>query len=263
MLVSILIVIAIVGVLGAVVLVAAGRGGEMPITERTDYAPLDMGPVSATDVVLLRPPVALWGYTQQSVDEALDRIADSIRERDVRIVALEQLVTDLTRSTAPPIPLGSPYAGARHARAGADPAGPGNTGPFPAAGNAGSFAAPGSPGPGDTAAYPAPGDAAAFSPPGADGSLAGPGSTAQYPASGAAGSLAGPGNTGSFPTARDTGSFRAAGEPGPAGPGPDGATEGGPMGAPVTGRPQYPGQPQREAPPWATGTGWPPEISHD
>jgi hypothetical protein len=114
--VPVVIVIAIVVILAAVVLVAAGRGGEMPATERSDYAPLDLGPVSATDVVLLRPPTALWGYNQQATDEALDRIAESIRERDVRIVALEQLVTDLSRQPGAPVPLGSPYEGARHAR---------------------------------------------------------------------------------------------------------------------------------------------------
>ncbi len=123
--VPVLIVILIVIVLAAVVFVAAGRGGEMPATERSDYAPLNMGPVSATDVVLLRPPTALWGYNQQATDEALDQIAASIRERDVRIVALEQLVTDLSRQPAPPMPLGSLYAGARHARADAGNAGGG------------------------------------------------------------------------------------------------------------------------------------------
>jgi hypothetical protein len=114
--VPVVIVIVIVVILAAVVLVAAGRGGEMPAMERSDYAPLDMGPVSATDVVLLRPPTALWGYNQQATDEALERIAESIRERDVRIVALEQLVTDLNKQPAPPMPLSSPYLRARHAR---------------------------------------------------------------------------------------------------------------------------------------------------
>lgn len=80
--------------------------------ERTDYAPLELGPVTATDVVLLRPPTALWGYNMQATDEAMDRIAESIRERDVRIVALEQLVTDLSREHGPP-PLNSPYVGTR------------------------------------------------------------------------------------------------------------------------------------------------------
>ena len=34
----------------------------------------------------------------------------------MRIVALEQLVTDLSRQPAPPLPIGNPYVGARHAR---------------------------------------------------------------------------------------------------------------------------------------------------
>jgi hypothetical protein len=109
----VLIITALV-IVAAIVLVAAGRGGELSV-ERTDHAALDMGPVSATDVVLLRPPTALWGYNVQATDEALAQIADSIRERDVRIVALEQLVTDLSTEHAPP-PLASPYVGARRRR---------------------------------------------------------------------------------------------------------------------------------------------------
>jgi hypothetical protein len=95
----------------AVILVAAGRGGELP-AERADYAPLDLGPVSATDVALLRPPANAWGYNMRATDEAMAQIAESVRERDIRIVALEQLVTDLSREPAPP-PLASPYIGAR------------------------------------------------------------------------------------------------------------------------------------------------------
>ena len=95
----------------AVILVARGRGGELS-AERADYAPLDLGPASATDVALLRPPTNAWGYNMRATDEAMAQIAESIRERDVRIVALEQLVTDLSREPAPP-PLPSPYVGAR------------------------------------------------------------------------------------------------------------------------------------------------------
>ena len=111
-------------ILVAVILVAAGRGGELP-AERTDYAPLDLGPASATDVALLRPPTNAWGYNMQATDEAMAHIAQSIRERDIRIVALEQLVTDLTREPAPP-PLISPYIGARRRALpeGADPVQP-------------------------------------------------------------------------------------------------------------------------------------------
>src|SRR5215470_14831242 len=117
------IVVAVVAVLAAVVLVASGRGGEMPATEVGGYTPLDLGPVSATDVVLLRPPTSLWGYNQQATDEALEQIAESIRERDVRIVALEQLVSDLNRVPGARMPLGGPYQRAPRARGEAASAG--------------------------------------------------------------------------------------------------------------------------------------------
>jgi len=112
-------VIAAIVVLAAVVFLAMGRGGGLS-AERNDYLPLDLGPVSATDVAMLRPPTGLWGYNMQATDEAMDQIAESIRERDVRIVALEQLVTDLSRDHAPLQLLSSPYTGARHRRAPAD-----------------------------------------------------------------------------------------------------------------------------------------------
>src|ERR1700730_16511567 len=114
--VPVVMVIAIIVVLAAVVYVAMGRGGELSV-ERNDYVPLDLGPVSATDVALLRPPTGMWGYNMQVTDEVMEQVAESIRERDVRIVALEQLVTDLSRDHAPPVPLlASPYVGARHRR---------------------------------------------------------------------------------------------------------------------------------------------------
>lgn len=112
-------VIAILAVIAAAAFAFLGRGGEMS-AERADYVPLDLGPASATDVALLRPPTSLWGYNMQATDEAMEQIAESIRERDVRIVALEQLVTDLGRDSAPMAPLGSPYAGAKHRRAPSD-----------------------------------------------------------------------------------------------------------------------------------------------
>jgi hypothetical protein len=111
-------VIAIVVVVLVVALVARGRGGGLS-AERADYVPLDLGPVTATDVVLLRPPSGLWGYNVQATDQALEHIAESIRERDVRIVALEQLVTDLSRDQSPALPLASPYSAPRHRRPGA------------------------------------------------------------------------------------------------------------------------------------------------
>jgi hypothetical protein len=114
-------VIAVIVVLAVVVYLAMGRGGELS-AERNDYVPLDLGPVSATDVALLRPPTGLWGYNMQATDDAMEQVAESIRERDVRIVALEQLVTDLNRDHAPMPLLASPYVGARHRRTPADTA---------------------------------------------------------------------------------------------------------------------------------------------
>ena len=119
-------VIAVIAVLAAVFVTSRGRGGELSV-ERGDYAPLDIGPVSATDVALLRPPTGVWGYSMQATDEAFEQIAEAVRERDVRIVALEQLVTDLSREQerAPSLaplasPYASPYSGARHRRTVAD-----------------------------------------------------------------------------------------------------------------------------------------------
>jgi hypothetical protein len=109
--VPVVFLIAALIILGAVVYVATGRGGELS-AEPPDYAPLDLGPLSATDIVLHRPPVNMWGYSVQATDEALARIAESVRERDVRIVALEQLITDLSRDPAPALPPGV-YVGHR------------------------------------------------------------------------------------------------------------------------------------------------------
>jgi hypothetical protein len=89
-----------VAVLVGVFFVATGRGGELAY-EQADHAPLDLGPVSATDVALLRPPTALWGYNMQVTDEALERIARAVRERDIRIAYLQQQLADLTPETAP------------------------------------------------------------------------------------------------------------------------------------------------------------------
>jgi len=81
--------IAVVVVLAGVFFAATGRGGELAY-ERVDHAPLDLGPVSAPDIAMLRPPTAMWGYNMQVTDEALDRIARAMRDRDVTIAYLQQ-----------------------------------------------------------------------------------------------------------------------------------------------------------------------------
>ena len=97
--------VAAVIILAGVVVVASGRGGEMA-PEYPDYPRIDLGPVTAADVVMMRPPTAAWGYNMRITDEALEAIARAVTERDVRISALEQEVSDL-RGQAGEHPLGA------------------------------------------------------------------------------------------------------------------------------------------------------------
>jgi hypothetical protein len=94
--VPILLLLAAAVILVGVVSVAMGHGGEMA-EFATDYLPPDL--VSAADVVLLRPPSALWGYNVQVTDEALNRIAQAITERDVEIAVLRQQLAELRSAT--------------------------------------------------------------------------------------------------------------------------------------------------------------------
>ena len=91
--------ITIAAVLVGIFFAATGRGGELAY-EHADHAPLDLGPVSAADIALLRPPTALWGYNMQVTDEALDRIARAMRERDVTIAYLQEQLATLARNGA-------------------------------------------------------------------------------------------------------------------------------------------------------------------
>ena len=93
--------IAIVVVLVGIFFAATGRGGEMAY-EHADHAPLDLGPVSAADIALLRPPTAMWGYNMQVTDAALDQIARAMRERDVTIAYLQEQLAGYERSGSYP-----------------------------------------------------------------------------------------------------------------------------------------------------------------
>src|SRR5208283_5478535 len=86
--------VAVIVILAGVVVVASGRGGEMA-PEYPDYPPIDLGPVSAADVALLRPPSAAWGYNMRVTDEALETIARAVTERDIKIAELQQQLDDL------------------------------------------------------------------------------------------------------------------------------------------------------------------------
>lgn len=95
--VLVVLAVAALVVLGCVVAVALGHGGEM--TEfPPDVPPLDLpeaGQLTAVDFMSLRLPVALVGYHTQTVDETLRRVATALSERDTRIAVLEQRVAEL------------------------------------------------------------------------------------------------------------------------------------------------------------------------
>src|SRR5579884_53578 len=119
-------------VLIGVIVVALGRGGELAYFQ-ADYFPLKLEQVSATDVALFRPPMALWGYNAQATDEALNRIATALTQRDIEISALQQQVADLKASAGPRTRTTSEPTRRRDTGPLADPAGPaGGTGRLPA-----------------------------------------------------------------------------------------------------------------------------------
>jgi hypothetical protein len=94
----VLIVLAVV-IVGGVIAAAMGRGGELA-GSGADVRPLDGDIVTAADVALLRPPAALWGYDMRATDEALNRVARTVTERDVEIAELRQQLADM-RSAEP------------------------------------------------------------------------------------------------------------------------------------------------------------------
>jgi len=92
--VPVILFLAAAAILGCVVLAALGMGGEMA-TFPIDSAPLRMDEVTATDVALLRPPLALWGYSVPATEEALGMIARAVTARDTEIATLRQELADM------------------------------------------------------------------------------------------------------------------------------------------------------------------------
>ncbi len=104
--------LAVAAVLVAVFFVATGRGGELS-REHVDYAPLELGSVSAGDIAMVRPPTAMWGYNVDVTDEVLDQIARAVRERDLEIAYLQEQLAgrEMTSATTAPSPVApSPVA---------------------------------------------------------------------------------------------------------------------------------------------------------
>jgi len=97
----IVLIIAAVAILGGVIVVAIGRGGELAASA-ADVRPLDTDIVTAADVALLRPPAALWGYDMRATDDALNRVARTVTERDVEIADLRQQIADMRSGRSDP-----------------------------------------------------------------------------------------------------------------------------------------------------------------
>ncbi|POM24889.1 hypothetical protein BTM25_35270 [Actinomadura rubteroloni] len=93
----VVIVLACAVVLGAVVVLAAGRGGELappqPDHARLPY-PEDY-PVTGAEVAATRLPRSMFGYHPAATEQALDRYAAALTERDARLESLQGQVTEL------------------------------------------------------------------------------------------------------------------------------------------------------------------------
>lgn len=88
---SILVLLVLLAVVGAVAVVAAGRGGSLPEADvdRAPAADLPDGALDKETIEQVRFPVVFRGYRMDDVDRVLARLADQLEERDHRIAALE------------------------------------------------------------------------------------------------------------------------------------------------------------------------------
>ncbi|MGO9160558.1 MAG: hypothetical protein ACLP7J_07560 [Streptosporangiaceae bacterium] len=155
---TVILLVAAAAIVAGAIVAALGRGGELALFT-ADSATFDPDVSTAADVALLRPPLALLGFSPQVTAAALGKIAQTITERDVEIEALRHRVADLQRQVtelsaepgwstpvaaqddwdAPPVPPGAGPAGRGEFPGPRQAAGP--------AGSAGPAGPPWSPGP--------------------------------------------------------------------------------------------------------------------
>lgn len=98
------IVIAAAAILGGIIVVAMGKGGELSVEQpappsRTDFQ-------SPSDVADYRPPGALIGYSALATEQALALIARTIAERDAEIDWLRRRLAELQPESLPEAPEG-------------------------------------------------------------------------------------------------------------------------------------------------------------
>jgi hypothetical protein len=107
----VVLLLAAVAILAGVVVVAMGRGGELSLP-RPDSAAYGRSLVTAADMVTFRPPAAFLGYSAPATDDALQRIARAVAERDAELITLRREVAILRARQAQPGGAGRavPYA---------------------------------------------------------------------------------------------------------------------------------------------------------
>lgn len=99
------VVLALAGlaVLGGVVVLAKGRGGELSAAS-PDRPPLPRGDeqlVAALESARLRLPRGLWGYQSEVADEVVYRLVGLLAEREARVAELEWRLAERRLPTPP------------------------------------------------------------------------------------------------------------------------------------------------------------------
>ncbi|SNS08883.1 hypothetical protein SAMN06265355_110322 [Actinomadura mexicana] len=105
----VVLVLAGVAVLGAVVVLAMGRGGELA-EAHPDYPPVSVDsegrPVAGWDGSHLRFPRTLWGYQPHVTDDAFHLLTEALYERDARVAELERQLHDARKRAGDAEPAG-------------------------------------------------------------------------------------------------------------------------------------------------------------
>jgi len=94
--VYLVLLIAAIAVLGAVVVVAMGRGGELAAFDR-DLPERRFRLRTPADVATMQLPLALFGYSEFATGQALRSIAVLLAERDAEIARLRDQVFRLNQ----------------------------------------------------------------------------------------------------------------------------------------------------------------------
>jgi hypothetical protein len=97
--VSIVIAIAAVVIIGGIIVVAAGHGGELA----RDHADPQPEPdwTAGAGVASYRPPAALLGYQPEATEHAFAQLGRAIAERDEEIAWLRGRLAELQPETRP------------------------------------------------------------------------------------------------------------------------------------------------------------------